>query len=435
MFRGLVDSPLARASVLSVGLRFLGIGATFLMHLLLARSLDAALVGRFLVMLAAVNIAAVLCRMGHDTALVRFVASSMATDDVDLARSAYRIALVRTALASAGAAFVLGFSALLWDDADSVAALIMACAVPGACLAVVNSEALRGLRLFRYALFLHPLCIPALTSLGLIIAFPAETIVTAAIVYCASASAAALIGLVLCARAMSARLQGSTSAERRTFDQQLLWRTSLPLMWVSSLGMVGSWMGTLLLSFLDGSDEEVARFSMAAKAAQLAAVVLMAINTIIAPRFAAFHAIGDYWRLQRVAVAATAATVLFSLPYLLLLIFAPSFVMGVFGPQYVQAAGLLPILAFGQLVNTATGPVGQVLSMCGHERLVMRSVTIGILVNFLIATAAIPSLGAMGAALGAAAGLCIQNLLAFQYTRSRTGINPIAWSALGKRSR
>lgn len=421
--------------MLSVGLRFLGIGATFLMHLLLARSLDAALVGRFLVMLAAVNIAAVLCRMGHDTALVRFVASSIATDDVDLARSAYRIALVRTALASVGAAGVLGLSALVWDEADSVAMLVMACAVPGTCLAVVNSEALRGLRLFRYALLLHPLCIPALTSLGLIVAFPAETTVTAAIVYCASASAAALIGLVLCGRAMSARIQGSTSAERRTFDRQLLWRTSLPLMWVSSLSMVGSWMGTLLLSFLGGSDEEVARFSMAAKAAQLAAVVLVAINTVIAPRFAALHATGDYRRLQRVAVTATAATVLFSLPYLLLIMVAPDLVMRVFGPQYVQAAGLLPVLAFGQLVNTVTGPVAQVLSMCGHERLVKRSATIGISTNLLIAAGAIPFLGAMGAALGSAAGLCIQNLVAFHYARSRTGVNPLAWNVPGNRSR
>lgn len=429
MLRRLTKSSFARASVLSLILRVVGIGATFGMHVMLAHSLDTALAGRFLVMLAVVNILAVICRMGHDTALVRFVAANTATGDVDLARSAYRIALERTGQASLCVAGILALVILILHGFNNPPMLVMCFAVPGTCLAVVNSEALRGRGHLRQALFLHPLCIPALSSLGLALVFQLGSLLAVAVVYLISASVAASIGVLLCGR----QINGGKSVlvgEAREFDRDLLWRTSVPLMWVSSLNMIGAWLGTLLLGMLGSGQEDVARFNMASKAAQLAALALMAINTVIMPRMAALHATGKQVHLQRIASVGTAASVLFSFPYLLAMVTVPDLLMSVFGPNYASAAGLLPVLAVGQLVNTVTGPAGQALSMCGFERLVQRAWMISLSVNVIVSVAAIPIYGALGAAWASAAGLIVQNVLSFHYSKSRAGINTLDVRAL-----
>jgi O-antigen/teichoic acid export membrane protein len=42
--------------------------------------------------------------------------------------------------------------------------------------------------------------------------------------------------------------------------------------------------------------------------------------------------------------------------------------LGLYGEAFRSGASVLVVLAIGQIVNGATGPVGYLLNMTGHER-------------------------------------------------------------------
>jgi O-antigen/teichoic acid export membrane protein len=55
-------------------------------------------------------------------------------------------------------------------------------------------------------------------------------------------------------------------------------------------------------------------------------------------------------------------------PFLLSLLIFPEVVLGFFGKEYVAASLTLSILSFAQFVNVATGSVGTLLIMTGHQK-------------------------------------------------------------------
>jgi len=56
------------------------------------------------------------------------------------------------------------------------------------------------------------------------------------------------------------------------------------------------------------------------------------------------------------------------IPVLICTLF-PVFVLNFFGEEFVAAAPLLVVLSLGQLINVATGSVGFLLLMSGHEKI------------------------------------------------------------------
>jgi len=86
--------------------------------------------------------------------------------------------------------------------------------------------------------------------------------------------------------------------------------------------------------------------------------------------------------------------------------------MGLFGPKFEEGALVLTILAIGQFINVATGSVGYLLMMSGHERLMRNNVACMAIVNIFISLLLIPWLGVIGAAISTAISLAAVNLIA-----------------------
>ena len=88
------------------------------------------------------------------------------------------------------------------------------------------------------------------------------------------------------------------------------------------------------------------------------------------------------------------------------------------------------ILAVGQLLNVASGPVGTILSMSRQERFVgigmLASVVCNILLNYLL----IPQYGVNGAAIATAISVGVWNLLMIVFAKRILGINANAGAIL-----
>ena len=92
------------------------------------------------------------------------------------------------------------------------------------------------------------------------------------------------------------------------------------------------------------------------------------------------------------------------------------------GPEFLAGSALLVVLALGQFVNVATGSVGYLLMMTGHEKLMRNSVAIAAALNLALNLTLVPVAGAMGAAIATAISLATLNLVATYYVWSHLGI-------------
>jgi O-antigen/teichoic acid export membrane protein len=154
---------------------------------------------------------------------------------------------------------------------------------------------------------------------------------------------------------------------------------------------------------------------VAVRTATLTSLLLVAVNSIAAPKFAALWAKGDHEALQRLAVKSTALITLLAAPLLLAFIVFPSFILGLFGADFKEGAIALSILAAGQFVNAATGSVGFLLIMTGHERQLWKSVALAALLSLLMSGLIMGGAGLIMAALAVAVPLAMQNILSSFY--------------------
>ena len=167
---------------------------------------------------------------------------------------------------------------------------------------------------------------------------------------------------------------------------------------------------------------ELGLFKSSQQTATLIGFVLIVINAIFPPRFAALYHRGELGALGRLARQGALLGFVIAAPLLLLCLVAPTWVLGWFGDDFQQGANLLRIIALAQLVNVATGSVAFLLNMTGHERL-MRNIallcnSLGLACFFVL-----PQLfGALGAALALAFVLVTQNLLSLFFVWRRLGI-------------
>ncbi|MCP3907287.1 MAG: hypothetical protein GY712_04650 [Oceanicoccus sp.] len=186
--------------------------------------------------------------------------------------------------------------------------------------------------------------------------------------------------------------------------------------WAPQL-MLGAW----------ASAENVAFLAVAQRTAMLTSFVLFAVNAIAAPKFAAMHAKGDSIGLQRMAIWSVRLMLLAAVPALMLMLLAPEWLMSLFGEEFRTASTALMILALGQFVNIATGSVGYLLSMTGHERELRNNAIVSAVVGLVLGTVLIPAYGLLGASIATAVAVASQNLLGVYQVRKHLGFNTLVF--------
>jgi len=127
--------------------------------------------------------------------------------------------------------------------------------------------------------------------------------------------------------------------------------------------------------------------------------------------------------LERVARLSSLLMILATLPLLVIFLAAPETVMGLFGVEFREAAGILRILAIGQLVNVATGSIGFILLMTGLEKSFQNIMLIFVVLNVLLNILLVPPLGIAGAAIASALSVAGQNVAAVVVGKRKLGVN------------
>jgi len=273
------------------------------------------------------------------------------------------------------------------------------------------------------ATFIQAVLLPMFLVMGTAILFWQGGATVHDIVFLYNVSATATV--LLAGGVWSRRMPGFWR-EPGALDTRWLLRTSLPLLWVASMNLVMGWTDILVLGIWTDA-ATVGVYGVATRIAALTAFILVAVNSVTAPRFATLHAQNDHRGLERLAQRSACWMLLAVLPIILFLLLFPKLILGFFGTDFVGGESLLRVLALGQLVNVAMGSVGYLLMMTGYERLMRNNIVFSAFLNLVGNLVLVPIFGAIGAAISTAFSLAFMNLVSFLLVNKKLRINTMGY--------
>lgn len=416
-----------RASVLAFTVKLGAAAVVFGYSILVARLLGVDDAGLFFLGNSVITIAVVIGRAGLDNSLVRFVAGGTDNGDWQAVRGVARAGLALSATAALATSVATWWLAPVISETafgkpeltPTLQALSLG--IVPLSLTLLYAQLLKGLSRITAHLLIFSGLVPAIASIAAIALAPRYGLIGVS----AGWSAATIIALIIASLVWRRQLTRIPEVPGH-FPFARLIASARPLFWMSLASVVVRWSSPLMLGIW-ASGADVALFTVASRTAFLTTLILIAVTSIIAPRFAAAHARGDLRELEKTARSSSAIMAFAAAPVCILFIAAPSRVLSVFGDGFQDAAPALALLAAAQFINVATGAVQYLLAMCGHE-VVLRNITMVaamamIMLNFIL----IPAYGVYGAALAMMIVLIGQNLAAILVVRNRMGF----WSVPG----
>lgn len=404
-----IGSQVASMGAAAFGMRLLGRVVGYVFAVLVARSAGAEAWGAFSLTLACISAGAMLALTGFDTASVKVTAEAVASPTFDLRRLLSRV-LSLTVLQALGVAVVLwmlgpviatsGFDDGTLAGAIRVGALVV---VPTAVVNVCVG-ALTGLKR-----------VPLAAGVQYVLRLGLPTIIYliwpeggAILAYALGNALLAVIALLLLGMSVRAVPKAEATQTRRIRDVYAL---SVPLMLVSSMGLIRGWADTVLVGiYLDTAMMGI--YDVAFKLASVTSLPLLAVNGIVAPLVAAATARRDWAGVERAARAgAMFSTALALVPFLVFMA-VPEWVLGWFGEEFVSGAPVFRWLAVGYFLNASLGMGGYVMPMADMHRtfqyIAMFTTAVSIGLNLWL----LPRFGLVGAGVASFVGILLNAGLA-----------------------
>ena len=391
-------------------LKVAGAALAFGFNVTLSRMLGAEGAGLYFLALALSTVTSVLARVGLDNSLLRFVATGAAREEWASVKGICRKAVIHCLLASTAASVLLFLLApYLAEKVFSNPALtgiirLMAASVLPFALLNLFAEMLKGLKRVSLSVMIQGI---GVVGFSLALLYPLVKVWGvrgAALSYLIATALTAALAIFLW-KASTPMLRGLQGR----FDTLTLFKSSLPLFGVALLGLVMQWSSIFALGIW-GSKADVGIFGAAQRMAMLISFILVAINSVAAPRFAELHSSGNINALASTAWRAARLSAFLALPALVAFTFFSEEVMGLFGPDFTKGGVELAILSIGQFINVVIGPVGALLMMTGNESRTGRDVLFGGVANISLNLALVPVWGPTGAALATSGSLVVMNL-------------------------
>lgn len=413
----------------AVAIKLSSAGLSFLLILVIARTSGAAVTGSYAMAIVTANMAALVATFGLDHIMVRNLGG-----DLRESRLAAAWAVLRTtvnfvlplAIVCALALFALSsFAPLI--GATSQAMAIAALSVPAFPMLRIAVLTLRAMGSVLLSQFLD-----GMAHTMLILLLVLATLLVSGEVNSATLTGFYAGGLILMASiAWGIVLRRTRSWPRSATCERNLIGAGWPLLVAALAQTFTPWF---LLAFVGAyvGAPQVGAYRVASQFGMIISLALTTIEALVNPQLAGDFRLGDNksaWSRHRRATVLMIGSA--AAPIAACLIF-PRELLRLFGPEFVQAAPALIIIACAHVVNVVTGPIGGVMVMSGHERLSLRLAISGMIIGVVTAWLLIPTYGLIGAALANGAALAFRNIAALIVMRR---LLPIAKVGIGSECR
>ena len=223
---------------------------------------------------------------------------------------------------------------------------------------------------------------------------------------------------------------GRSRAVERDELRRDFWRFTGPRAVASVAQLALQRVDVLLVAALGGL-AAAAIYAVAGRFVVLIQFANQGISQSVQPRLAEALATGDRATANQLYQTATGWLVLATWPINLIVItFAPVY-LRLFGDDYRSGASVVVVLACAMLVATGCGMVDMVLAMAGRTSWNLVNVLIALAVTIGLDVLLIPRYGALGAAVGLACAVVVNNLLPLVQVGRACGLHPFGRGTRG----
>jgi len=426
----LFKSRSGRETLGSMWLKLTSVGLVFLSTVILARMLGPADYGVYSYVYALISLLSVPSEFGLPTLVIRETASGMARQDYAAVQGVWRWSGRMTAIISLSLVCLTGIAVWLFKEplaGRRLETFAWALAlVPLIALGDLRGAALRGLNRIVAGQLPEFLLRPGFYVLfllgSMLLSAFSFTAPVAMALYVAASALAFGIGAWLLWRVTPDMVR--QAAPR--FENRAWLLSALPLAFIGGMTLINQQASILLQGFFL-PDSDIGIFRVATQVSLLASIGLMAINMVLAPRFAALYAQGEMVKLQRLVTSSVRVILVFNLVItIVFVVLGKPFLSQVFGVSYEAAYIPLLILLGGQLVNSGVGSVGLLLNMTHHERETAKGMLLAAVLNVTFNLIFIPKWGIIGSSIANVISLIAWNVLLWWLVRKKLHINSLA---------
>ena len=397
--------------------RLIGMALNWVFALMLARSTGAAGTGIYNLCQSLMNFSNSISKLGSDTLMTRFGAQYFVQKQWGHIKDLYNKSMMISIPLS------LFISAIIFFFAEEIAGdifkkpdlfpyfRIAALALLPLTVFQISTGGIRGLKKIKEYAFLHNVSnfLFGILILGSIILFTTRRdLYVPVVTYVAFITLTGALSLYWWFKFSH---YFSTQAEQGVNFKEKFW-IGISLFVAAFASLIRGYADTFILGRY-ATIEEVGIYRNAFKVATVTRIALIALLIPAAPKFAELFSQGKMDELKRSAQFVTKIIFWCSAPILVMVIIGAPFIMGLFGDEFVSGSLPLIILAVGQFINAATGPVNNVLIMTGRQKL-NRNIMVGAtIVAVILDLVLIPRFGAVGAACVNTGGVLIMNIIPF----------------------
>ena len=423
-------SEIISGTFISVILKIVGTGLAYAFIFILSNKFGAEAVGIFSIYQTSLLLLTIVAVFGFNNTILRFAAQYSTTGRWDLLAVIYKRMLkivVIVSLALAVGVYVAAdwlASVFLHTPNYSIVFKAIAFILPCSAITELNTEAIRGLKIISFSeLFrtVHTNLLNILLFVS-IIALVGFSTSSAIVSYSVALCCTFMFSSMYWVRQIRLRTCDSCEKKEKALTAEGILTVSLPLFVSTLLQYLMTYVPIYFVGIYQSSSD-VGIYSAAVRMASVTGFILVAINTIVGPKFAELYWSDKIEDLKEVVKYSSTLIFWFSAPILLGLMLFPDYIMGLLGLEFIRGRWVLLILCFGQFVNALSGSVVYFLAMTGGHN-VIRNIMLGTaIVSILLNVVLVKSLGITGAALSTTVSVAFWNIAAVIYIRKRHSIN------------
>ena len=385
----------------------------YMFSIIMARFLGAQMLGLYSLGNAITRIAEILALLGLDNGVLRFV-SRNTEDKVNVDRSIYtslKIGLISSILI----AVLLFLSAekivneILNEDSFLITVIkVFAISLPFTVLTLISSFATQAFKILKYKIFVNQIVNP----LTLLIAFVTSYFLLGIeLSILLPTVVSSIIGLIFILKFLTNFSSISLSKIIDTTVDKDILKFSVPLMFVSAIGIIMHWIDIIMLGILSNATE-VGMYHPIERTAGLVRMILFAFAGIFAPIFSEHYFKKNKNGMKDSYQSSSKYILAFSLPiFIFLFIFSEPMLL-VFGTEF-QNYFALKVLLLGIFIQTIFGLGSSTLTMSGYTKFNLLNVSIALVLNIISNSILIPLYGLTGAALATSFALIVLSTLRY----------------------
>ena len=352
MSNNVIGRKVAKEASISFGGMGMGSLFRYLFSIMMARWLGPQMLGIYSLGNAVTRIGEIFGIMGLDNGVLRYVSREKEKNDKvnNSIYSSIKMGFVSSIIIGVLVYFCsdwIVFTLFNEDKFLSTVIKVYALTLPFTVTTLIASFATQGFKILKYKVFVNQIINPFTLLLTMILSYlyfgPEIAILAPTVV-------SAIIGFFLILFYLKRFVDISVKKVINAKIDTKILRFSLPLMFVSAIGIIMHWTDIIMLGILKDA-EDVGLYHPVERTAGLIRMILFAFASIFAPLFSQYFHEGNQKKMVEVFQLSTKWILLTSLPLFIFLILFSNTILMLFGSEFGYNALALPILTVGIMIQ------------------------------------------------------------------------------------